>query len=262
MGIYVVTGGTKGMGGEVVKLLKAGGHTVFNIDCDRGDLCADLGTREGRHDAIDTVHRLFPDGIDGLASNAGIASSEPLSMTIRINYFGSVAIMSGLFDLLKKRHGRCVITVSNSISYVVRDHRYVDRLLADCGDEDRIARLVDTFDPVAVDNAIYCSTKLGLVRWMRRTAPWWAKAGVNLNAVAPGGVHTTIMQGVKNMGASPAVAKSLVMPLTDNEHRVMYAEEVAPAIVHLLMPSACGSSGNVFFCDAGTEALLRTEKVY
>lgn len=262
MGTYVVTGGTKGIGGEVVKLLKSSGHTVCNIDRDQGDICEDIGTANGRQAIVEKIHALFPDGIDGLASNAGIASSVPLSNTIRINYFGAVYIMNGLFDLLKKKHGRCVITVSGSIAYGFSNQFYVDRLLADCGDEERISRLVDSFDPVLVDNAVYGSTKLGLVRWMRRTAPWWAMEGVNLNAVAPGAVHTTIMQGVTNMKASPSVAKSLVAPLTENEHRFMQPEEVAPAIVHMLLPSAVGSSGHVLYCDAGTEAILHTEKIY
>ncbi len=262
MGIYVITGGTKGMGGATAEILRKEGHSVFNIDYDRGDLCVDLGTVEGRQEAVETVHRLFPDGIDGLASNAGVASSEPLSKTVRINYFGSVAIMEGLFDLLKKRRGRCVVTVSNSISYVVRNHLFVDRLLTDCGEEDRICRLVDTFDPVEVDNAIYCSTKIALVRWMRRTAPWWAKHGVTLNAVAPGGVNTTIMNGVKNMSPSPAMARALASPLLDDEHRVLTADEVAPAFVHLLLPTPCANTGNVYFCDGGTECILHTEKYY
>ena len=262
MGIYVVTGGTKGMGGEAVKILKGLGHTVCNIDCDRGDICVDLGTAEGRAEAVAKVHSLFPDGIDGLASNAGIASSEPLSRTIRVNYFGSVAIAEGLFDLLRKKRGRCVLTVSHSNSYAERNHLFVDRLLADCGDEERIAKLVDTFDPEEVDNSIYCSTKIGLTRWMRRTAPGWAKEGVRLNAVAPGAVNTTIMNGVKHMRPNAAMAKALSVPLTDDAHRVLNPEEVAPMIVHLLLPSACGSVGNVFYCDAGTEVLLHTEKVY
>lgn len=262
MGIYVVTGGSKGIGREAVRLLKEDGQTVFNIDRDRGDLCADLGTREGRTEAVETVHRLFPEGIDGLASNAGVASTEPLSETIRINYFGAVAVMEGLFDLLRIRRGRCVITVSGSLAYSERNRFFVDRLMTDCGEEDRIAHLVDSFDPVEVDNAVYGSTKFALTRWMRRNAAHWARNGVSLNAVAPGAVATSIMQGVKNMGAAPDVWRSLVMPLTDEEHRLMRPEEVAPILVQLLMPSACGCSGQVFYCDAGTEAALRPEKIY
>ena len=262
MGIYVVTGGTKGIGGEAVRLLKQAGHTVFNIDRDRGDCCADLGTPEGRREAVEAVRRLFPDGIDGLASNAGVASTEPLSDTVRINYFGSVAVMEGLFGLLRLRRGRCAVTVSGSLAYSERNRFYVDRLLTDCGDEERIARLVDSFDPVEVDNAIYGSTKFALARWMRRSAAHWARAGVNLNAVAPGAVATTIMQGVRNMGASPDVWRSLIAPVTDAERRLMRPEEVAPVLVSLLMPGACGCSGQIFYCDAGTEAALRTEKIY
>ena len=262
MGNYVVTGGSKGIGREVVRILREGGHSVLNVDYDKGDLCVDLGTREGRAAVIETAHRMFPDGIDGLASNAGIASSEPLSRTIRINYFGAVVVMEGLYDLLKMKKGHCVTTVSGSVCYSARNNYSVDRLLVDNGDEERICKLVDTFDPRKVDNAIYVSTKIGLIRWMRRTAPAWAMEDVKLNALAPGGVNTTIMNGVMDMAPDPDVARSLVCPMLEREQRLMYPEEFALSIVHLLLPTSCGSVGSVLYCDAGQENILHTEKWY
>ena len=64
------------------------------------------------------------------------------------------------------------------------------------------------------------------------------------------------------MGAAPDVWRSLIAPVTDAEQRLMRPEEVAPVLVSLLMPGACGCSGQIFYCDAGTEAALRTEKIY
>ena len=72
MGIYVVTGGTTGIGAEVCRMLMGEGHEVFNIDYKDGDFQADLSTDEGVNDAIQAVKKKYPDGIDGLISNAGV----------------------------------------------------------------------------------------------------------------------------------------------------------------------------------------------
>ena len=67
MAIYVITGGTTGIGAAARQMLQAEGHEVFNIDYKGGDFLADLSTKQGRQDAIDAVFQRYPDGIDGSA---------------------------------------------------------------------------------------------------------------------------------------------------------------------------------------------------
>ena len=55
MGIYVITGGTTGIGAIVREQLLEQGHEVFNIDYKDGDYCVDLSTHEGRESAISAV---------------------------------------------------------------------------------------------------------------------------------------------------------------------------------------------------------------
>ena len=55
MGIYVITGGTTGIGAEARKKLQDEGHEVFNIDYNGGDYTADLSTDEGRKGAVKAV---------------------------------------------------------------------------------------------------------------------------------------------------------------------------------------------------------------
>lgn len=52
MSIYVITGGTTGIGAEARKKLQDEGHEVFNIDYNGGDYTADLSTDEGRKGAV------------------------------------------------------------------------------------------------------------------------------------------------------------------------------------------------------------------
>lgn len=75
MATYAVTGGSSGIGAKTVQLLKQKGHDVLNIDLRGGDITADLSTPDGRQHVIDKLHRLCPDGLDGLVCNAGVSGA-------------------------------------------------------------------------------------------------------------------------------------------------------------------------------------------
>jgi NAD(P)-dependent dehydrogenase (short-subunit alcohol dehydrogenase family) len=267
MGVYVVTGGTTGIGAEAVRYLRGLGHTILNIDWNNGDICVDLGTAEGRGQAIAAVTEKYADGIDGLVLNAGIALAERPSKVLSVNYFGTVGLAEGLFGLLKKKRGNCVVTVSGSAAYLARNKYFVDALLTNCGDETRIGHLVDSFEPenAGISN-IYGSTKVALIRWLRRTAPSWAARGVNLNAVAPGAVKTSIVPGTGDSEVERAHFESNIMgfpmPTVYFKRRQMVPAEVGPALALLVLPEAKGICGEVLYCDGGTSAILHPEKIY
>jgi len=264
MGIYVVTGGAKGIGFETVRILRDHGHEVLNVDRERGDINADLGTKEGRAKALAQLHGSFPDGLDGLVCNHGITGlpRHKASYVVSVNYFGAVEIMEGLFDLLKKKEGNCVATVSGAIAHVERGKYFFDQLLTNCGDEERIGRLVDTFplhDVFKDHSQVYLCTKYALANWVRRLAPSWAVQGVNLNAVAPGGSATTIMEDFK---APNAEKYYFPMPVTFPKKRPLLPYEVAQALAFLVLPGAAGCSGAVLFCDGGHKAIVDPDKPY
>ncbi len=68
MGVYVVTGGSGGIGGKTVEILRSQGHEVVNVDLKDSDICANLATKEGRDEVIHTIHAQYPDGIDACAA--------------------------------------------------------------------------------------------------------------------------------------------------------------------------------------------------
>lgn len=116
MGIYVITGGTTGIGAEVRTLLLNEGHEVFNIDYKGGDFEADLSTDAGVAAAIHAVEEKYPDGIDGLISNAGVGPTAPPEKIFSLNFYAGTYIAEGLRPLLMKKKGCCVMTSSNSIT--------------------------------------------------------------------------------------------------------------------------------------------------
>jgi NAD(P)-dependent dehydrogenase (short-subunit alcohol dehydrogenase family) len=258
MGIYAVTGGTKGIGEQTVKILRGKGHEVINIDVAGGDINGDLGTAEGRASVIAEVHRRCPDGLDGLVCNHGIAATPgfKLSYILSVNYFGAVAVVKGLHDLLKMKRGSCVVTISGSIANAKRGRYFVDELLTNSGDEARIGRLVDTFPPESAP-VMYVSTKIALANWVRRVSSSWAAGGVNINAVGPGAVATTIMDDSKDPADYIAIYP---MPAIHGTGRFMNPADVAQALAFFVLPEAKGFSGEVIFCDAGAAAIADTDK--
>lgn len=259
MGIYAITGGTKGIGAKTTEILRSRGHDVITIAKSGADISADLGVPEDRTQVVAALHRLCPDGLDGLVCNHGIspAPKYQLSYLLSVNYFGAIAVMEGTYDLLKMRKGSCVATASAAIVSKQLGKYFVDELLISCGDEDRIGRLVNTF-PLQEDGIIiYISAKLALCQWIRRTAPSWAAHGVNLNAVAPGGVATTIMQDF-----DPPDDVYFPMPALFGQNRKMDPTDVAQSLAYMVLPESKGICGHILFCDAGSAAVFDTERSY
>ena len=262
MGVYAITGASSGIGAKTKELLVQKGHEVINIDLKDGDICVNLATEEGRQEAIDQLHALHPEGLDGVICNAGVSGAcGNLPLIISLNYFGTVAIAKGVYDLLKKKGGSCVVTASNTISQGAGRMDIAD-LLNNIGDEKRVLNLVSALDSsnLSVGNSLYVSTKYALARWVRRMSSSWAANGVRINAVAPGNVHTA-MTATMSTSAKMAL-NALPIPTKYGQECLMDPEEIAEVMVFLASHAARGVNGNVMFVDGGTDALLNSEKVY
>ena len=262
MGVYAITGGSSGIGAKTVELLKKEGHEVINIDLKDGDICVNLASLEGRQQAIDALQEMHPEGLDGMICNAGVSGAcGNLKLIISLNYFGTVALARGVYDLLEKKHGNCVVTSSNTISQGAGRMDVAD-LLNNIGDEQGILNLVDSWDGsnLSIGNSIYVATKYALARWVRRHSASFAANGVRINAVAPGNVNTA-MTATMSTNAKMAL-NALPIPTKYGQETLMDPEEIASVIVFLASPASCGVNGNIMFVDGGTDALLNTEKVY
>lgn len=256
MGIYVITGGSSGIGACTVEILKQKGHQVVNIDLKGGDIDANLAGREGRAKALGELHERFPDGIDAMICNAGVNVNIPL--IISLNYFGATEMAEGVFDLLEKRGGSCVVTSSNSIAQGGARMDVVG-MLNNQADEERILSLVKDYDPKAA-HSFYAATKYALARWARRMSASWGARGVRLNAVAPGNVRTAMTD--KLPPEHRVAVDALPVPINYDTGELMEPVDIANAVAFLASPEAHGINGVVLFADGGTDALLNSEKVY
>ncbi len=263
MGVFAVTGGCGAIGAKTVMLLKKKGHEAISIDLKKGDIQADLSTPEGRQKAIDELHAMYPEGLDGLICTAGVSGAcGDLRRIISLNFFGVISLVKGTYDLLLKKGGACVVTTSNTISQEHLRMDLADLLNNNNDDEQRILNLVGRMDQTSLKdgNSVYSAAKYALARWVRRHSASYAANGVRLNAVAPGNVSTAM---TATMSTNQRMAlNALPIPTKYGRETLMDPEEVALAIVFLASPEARGINGVILFVDGGTDALLNTEKVY
>ena len=116
----VVTGSASGIGAAVRARLEADGQRIIGVDIRDAEVVADLGTAEGRAQAIAEVSALSGGGsggaIDGLATCAGIPGlpGAPGSRVVSINYFGSIALLSGLRPLLAAGERPAAVAISSN----------------------------------------------------------------------------------------------------------------------------------------------------
>ncbi len=253
MGTYGMTGGATGIGAAIKQRLRADQHRVIVIDIKDADIVADLSTAEGRKAAIEGIHARAPQGLDGFIPLAGIgAHITPPSLITRVNYFGVIACVEGVRELLERRQGNIVLISSNSGPGLGRRPEYLDLLLA--GDEPGACALIDDVgSPIA-----YAGAKLALVHWMRRHAAEYAKAGVRMNAIAPGVTMTPMVEGAfedpKTKEAMHAYVAAIPMG------RSADPSEIANVIRFLLGPESSFVCGSLLFADGGQDASQRTDE--
>jgi NAD(P)-dependent dehydrogenase (short-subunit alcohol dehydrogenase family) len=252
MAIYAMTGGATGIGAALKDKLRARGDTVIVVDIQAADIVADLSTVEGRQSAVAGIAELAPDGLDGFVACAGLPPvAKPYALIDKVNYFGAVATIEGVRQLVAKKRGAIIAVSSNSAPLPGLHQGHIESLLG--GDEAEACALVDTLD----GHNAYAGSKNALAKWVRRNAPAYMGDGVRLNAVAPGMTRTPLTDKVfedKILGAAMQEF-SKTIPYGD----MATPDMIADAMMFLLDDAARFVSGVVLFVDGGQDALLRPD---
>ena len=216
---------------------------------------------------IDKIHERHPEGIDGLICVAGVAGTcGDMKLMFSLNYFGVTGLAYGIYDLLKKKGGSCVVIVSNTISQGGVHMDLCDMLNYACNqdrNEARILSILEQYDGsnMTMAQGLYATTKYALARWVRRISASWGANGVRINAVAPGNVRTPLTAAMGDR-ATAALA-GLPIPINyQTGDQLLDPVDIANVLVCLVSPAAHGVNGNIMFVDGGTDALLNSEKVY
>lgn len=245
-----VTGSASGLGLATRNRLESAGERVIGIDLHDAEIEVDLSSPAGRDAAVQQV-RSQVDALDGLIVCAGLGPHvQPSGLLVAVNFFGAVDVLDGLFDALRAgTDPAAVVIASNSIGLVPDEGSVVEQMLA--GDE-QLARETGDTVPGAV---LYGLTKQALARAVRHRAPAWGRAGVRLNAIAPGPVMTPLLQGSLDDETLGPLVDALPIPL----ERRAQPDEIAAIIAFLASDQAAYVHGAIWFADGGTDAEVRPD---
>ncbi|WP_028650127.1 SDR family oxidoreductase [Nocardioides halotolerans] len=248
---YVVSGAASGIGAATAALLREQGHRVVTVDLRDADVVADLSTAQGRGAAVagvreqtDVVHGVVP-----AAGIGGFTGTDP-ALVVSVNFFGAIALVEGLRDLMAAADGAAVVLLaSNSIT---GQPGWAGDVAVAClrGDEEAARAAASAHEAVMV----YPASKAALAWWARRegVTEAWIGAGIRLNSVAPGKIATAMTE---QLAADP-VFGPLSEAYPSAVGRDGRAEEIAAPIAFLLSDAASLVVGSVLYVDGGTDAIL------
>lgn len=256
---YVITGAASGIGRATAELLDREGHRVIGADIRDADIVADLSTAEGRERLVAEVTRLSGGTVNAVLAVAGLSS--PTATTVAVNYYGARATLESLRPLLARSESPRAVAVSSMAAIFPPDEELLTALLD--GTEDaamtRAAALDQAGEPA--NALLYGTSKRALSRWVRRVAATedWAGAGIALNVVAPGVVHTPMTADLTaSAEAREQLAKQVPMPLNG----FFEADGVAHLLAWLSSVENAHLCGQVIYIDGGSDAVLRGDSVW
>lgn len=240
----IVTGGSRGLGlGIATKLIDSGFRTIVIARKESEQLLEAKQQAEQTHpgslhfvpfdladiDAIPSmVKQLRKDvgPIYGLVNNAGISTDGVLAMT-------STKQIEQVVRL-------------NTVSPMVLTKHVVRCMMADGG-----GRVVNIASIIAFTGysglSVYAATKASLIGFTRSLAREVGRAGINVNAVAPGFVSTELTKSLSEEDRQRIARRSALKRLAE-------VEDVANAVDFLLGEGSKNMTGTVMTVDAGSTA--------
>lgn len=255
----VITGAASGIGKATAEILERAGDRVIRVDLQEGDVAADLGTPEGVAVAVDEITELSGGVIDGLVANAGV--SHPTELSLKINYFGTVALIGGLRALLAKSDAPRVTVTTSAATLQGNDPELVDLML-----NNEVEKAIERGAALAAKSpqagyANYSSSKRAISRWIRRVAPTpdYAGAGIGINGVGPGQVYTGM---TTDLFASEEGREMAAQAMPTPYNGIAEAEHIGAVHAFLISEENARMTGQVIFVDGGFDAQSRGDNIW
>jgi 3-oxoacyl-[acyl-carrier protein] reductase len=236
----IVTGASRGLGFAVTQRLAASGYRVIGIARreteefkqataaapDKIVFCAyDLGDIDGMPELLKSLRKAHGP-VYGLVNNAGLGTEgllaampmKDIEQLIRINTLSPIALTrQAVRSMMSEGQGRIV-----NMSSIIASTGYSAL-------------------------SVYAATKASLVGFTKSLARELGRAGITVNAVAPGFVETDMTDGLDADKKAQIARRSALQRLAE-------ADDVARAVEFLMGDGGRNITGTVITVDAGNTA--------
>jgi len=240
----IVTGGSRGLGLAIVRKLVCEGYHAIAVSRQMNDPFAA---------AMEEAERSNPGSLHFVPFDLGEVQQIPeLAKKLRKDFgpiwglVNNAALGSdGALALMHNSQIERLIRI-NTLAPILLTKYIVRHMMADGG-----GRVVNVASIVAATGysvlSVYSATKASLIGFTRSLAREVGRAGVNVNAVAPGFLDTEMTQGLEGERREQIARRSAL-------RRLPQVEDVADAVEFLLGPRSKSITGTVLTVDAGATA--------
>ncbi len=237
----IVTGGSRGLGLAIAKRLAASGYRVIavarNVTPELAQAVAeapadslhfvafDLGRVEDMPDMVKDIRKRFG-GIYGLVNNAGIGTEgllavmplDEIEQLLRINTLSPIALTRQVLrSMFAEGQGRII-----NMSSIIASTGYYAL-------------------------SVYAATKASMTGFTKSLAREVGRAGITVNAVAPGFIETAMTESLDAEKRQQIARRSALQRLAE-------ADDVARTVEFLMGEGGRNITGTVITVDAGNTA--------
>lgn len=244
----VVTGGSSGIGAEVVQIALDSGAQVTNLDRSESDnpnakwVQVDLADPA----SIDAAVSQIEQPVNALLNVAGVPGTAPPDVVMSVNFLGLRHLTNQLLPLIES--GGAIVNVASIAGLGWMDHLEEINALLDtpsfeAGREWLVA------NPRETGADAYSFSKEVVIMYTKRLAENLRSRGVRANSVSPGVVETPILDDFKESMGVPMItwAESQV-------GRHATPADIAPIVVFLATDAAQWINGLDAVVDGGLTA--------
>jgi NAD(P)-dependent dehydrogenase (short-subunit alcohol dehydrogenase family) len=249
MTVAIVTGAAGGLGREIVQVLHEGGAAVVAEDIDPAVaeleseriavLEADVAQAETARRAVALAIERFG-GLDVLVNNAARFLLKPIADTTDEEFDGLMSSnVRGAF--VHCREALPALTDGGT------------QPTSSAGTGGAIVNVASISGLIGLpDQTAYCVTKGAIVQLTRQLAIQYARAGVRVNAVAPGAIDTPFVD--RSLGLERDPERLAQIGESHPVGRVATPAEIAETIAFLASPRASYVTGAILAADGGYTA--------
>lgn len=251
----VITGVASGIGKETAQLMSSQGYHVIGVDralvedFEGTFIQGDLSDTAGITEIADNIHKVAPEGIQGLANIAGVPGTAPVEVVLNINVFGVRDLIQALRPQLQR--GSSIVNLASAVAYQWRENK--TNLAQFALATDRQQALTEALDDEYIAGHSYLFSKQCVRLLSEYFAAEFVTDGIRVNSVSPGPVETPILEDFKNDHGRDKVNSAAA-----TLGRFGAPADIAQSIAYLFAPEAAWVNGTDLRVDGGLTAYRET----